>query len=189
MDNFPIKAYLKPVMIGGEPFNGYLTVSNWQEGAPGCFTMLPLDSKTVTAEFRGLSKDMPDDWDPEIKWSCSNDQVVGLTEKETDYGEAVVKGLSGGKAYITVDAGEYGCRVIGINVKKPEIVFFLLDSDEHVYTGKEIKPAVTDVYMQDSNYDQDEFVEGVDYEVKYENNINVGKTISTSGKQLSQYTA
>ena len=183
MDNFPIKAFLDPVMNGDEPFTGYIAVSNWQEGTPGIFTMFPEDSKTVTAEFRGLSTDMPDTWDPEITWTSSNDQVVSVTPKKDDYGEAVIKGLSGGKAYIMVDAGKYGSRVIGINVKKPEVEFFFLDdTDDQVYTGKEMKPAVTDVYMESSNYDKEEYVEGVDYEVKYENNIDAGTaTVTVNG--------
>ena len=51
-----------------------------------------------------------------------------------------------------------------------------------VYTGKEVKHAVTDIFVERSNYDQDEYAEGVDYEVEYANNTEAGTaTVTVSG--------
>ena len=171
MDNFPIKAYLKPA-----GFNGSLTVNNWHDGNPGRFILLDTESKTVAAEFRN-TEDMPDDWDPEITWRSSDESIVKVTPKAGDYAEAVIQGVTGGEAFITVDAGEYGTRVLGITVRKPEILYIVIDEDkEYKYTGKPITPKVTEVSMElDYKGDQTEFVIGVDYKVEYKDNVNAGK--------------
>ncbi len=181
LDNFPIKAYLKPV------FGGYLSVSNWQEGTPGSFGLLVGESKTMSAEFRGLTGATPDDWDPEITWTSSDENIVKVIPDSKDFGQAVFQGVSEGKAYITVDAGEYGTRVIGINVNKPGIVYISFDDEDKVYTGKQIKPQINYIYMEtvDGGMTQD-VVEGVDYTVEYKNNVNAGEaSITVTG--IGQY--
>ena len=192
LDNFPIKAYLKPKTVGGKAFDGYLTVDNWQEGTPGSFELFPEENKSVTAEFRGISSDMPDDWDPEITWTSSDEQVVTATPKGSDFGEGVLHGVSAGRAYVMVDAGEYGTRVISITVRKPGVLYFMFDDDDKVYTGKKFTPKVTFVSMESTDYGESAgLVEGVDYEVSYKNNVNAGKasvTVTGIGKYSGSYT-
>lgn len=179
MDNFPIKAYLKPV----EGFDGYLAVSNWQDGTPGSFALLTEEQKTLTAEFRGLGSNVPEDWDPEITWTSSNEDVVKVTPKEGDYSDAVIEGIAQGKAYITVDAGEYGSRIIGVNVSKPAITSFDFDDDDKVYTGKAIKPKIENVFAEAPGGEEVEnLVKGKDYKVTYKKNVKPGKaTVTVTG--------
>ena len=187
LDNFPIKVYLKPVL------EGYLTVSSWQDGTPGVFSLFTEEKKTLTSEFRGLQSDMPDDWDPEITWSSGDEKVVRITPKSGDYGEAVIEGVSEGKAYITVDAGEYGTRVVGVNVRKPYVTGFGFDDEDKAYTGKRIRPEIEYVDMEgpDDLTEDYEPVEGVDYKVTYKNNIKPGKakiTVKGIGRFGGSYT-
>lgn len=182
VDNFPIKAYLKPV------FSGYLTVSNWQEGTPGTFRVLTDNSKTLTAEFRGAIRDMPDDWDPEITWKSSDESVFKVTNKGGDYGDAVVEGLSEGRVLLTVSAGEYGTRVISVTVSKPQIEWISFKDyiDEFTYTGEAIEPEIETVWAESGDDEEvPELIEGVDYTIEYKDNIKPGTasvTVSGIGK-------
>ena len=122
-DNFPIKAYLEPVTYqdGSEDeiFNGYLTIYNWQDGKPGTFSLAPDQTKTLAAEFRGITKDMPDAWNPVITWESLDESVFTVTQKPDDNGRADIKATAPGKALLKVDAGKYGVRLINIVVKAP----------------------------------------------------------------------
>ncbi|MBR2547527.1 MAG: hypothetical protein IKF07_04975 [Eubacterium sp.] len=189
MDNFPIKAFLEPT-----GFTGRLVVNNWQDGTPAHFQLLDTESKIVTAEFRN-TEDMPDDWDPEITWRSSDESIVKVTPKAGNYAEAVIQGVTGGDAYITVDAGRYGTRLISVTVKKPEIYYAIIEDLDFVYTGKPITPKVIEVSLEPDYEEEPELVEGVDYTVEYEDNVNAGtgKVIVTgigrfSGTDESKFT-
>lgn len=123
-DNFPIKTYLDPVTYpDGDQnpiFNGYLSIYNWQEGNPGAFTLDPDQTKTLAAEFRGISSDMPDSWNPVIQWTSLDNSVCTVEQQGIDSGRADIKGVAPGKTLLRVDAGEYGVRLINITVNSPE---------------------------------------------------------------------
>lgn len=182
MDNFPIKSYLETVTYQeGESqkvFDGYLTVDNWQDGTPGQFTLSIGEDKILAAEFRGLSQDMPADWDPEISWISHDPEVVSVATSGGNFGQAVITGQKEGSAYITVDAGQYGTRLLRVNVQKLELWWIdgLKTGNTYKYTGRPIQPEITAV-LGDTNdtHPDTELKEGVDYVLSYKDNVNVGK--------------
>ena len=181
IDNFPIKAHLKAVTFGGDKiFTDYLTVSNWEEGTPGAYDLQVGRTKKLTAEFRGEGGDTPADWNPTIAWTSSDPDVASVKARENGSGDATITAVSEGKAYIKIDAGEWGVRLIGFDVHKPQVLWFYLESDqtEYTYTGEPIKPAIDpDRVTADGRGDEEletGLIEGTDYEVVYENNVNAG---------------
>ena len=181
-DNFPIKTYLEYINYqdGDENnrFDGYLTISNWQEGTPGSFDVYYTGSKTLTAEFRGISQNMPADWDPAVTWTSDNESVVQVTPAADNCGEAVITGMSEGSAIITADAGEFGIRLIRVNVSKSRIDSVSLNYDDYdvEYTGKPFTPELDSIWADDPE-DPEGFaklIEGVDYTVEYRDNIDAG---------------
>ena len=193
IDNFPIKAHLEAITYGDDQiFTDYLTVSNWEEGTPGAYDLQAGKTKRLTAEFRGTESDMPAGWDPEIEWTSSNEDVATVTARENKSGDATITAVSEGSAYITVKAGEngeWGVRLIGIDVHKPQVLWFYLKSDKtkYTYTGKQIKPAIDpESVTADGRGDEElegDLIEGTDYEVVYQNNVNAGKaSVYVKGK-------
>lgn len=121
MDNFPIKAFLEPIADPADrskAFSGYLSVSNWQQGDSGAFTADIGETRTLTAEFHGISRDMPDSWNPDVTWRSTDEGVVTVAPKAPDYGQAIITGVSPGKADLIVDAGAYGVRVVSVTIAK-----------------------------------------------------------------------
>ena len=132
IDNFPIKAYLEPITYpDGESrqvFNGYLTINNWAEGNPGTFKLVAGESKTLTAEFRGIGKDMPASWNPTFEWVSTDGSVLKIENSTPGKGQAVITGLKPGVTQLVVYAGDgekdasheyadnYGVRVLTICV-------------------------------------------------------------------------
>ncbi len=195
MDNFPIKAYLKPVtyMDGEEEkvFDGYLNVFNWQEHSRTTFTIFTEQSKLLTAEFRGLAHDMPASWNPAFNWEIGDEELIS-TEATMGKGQIKVTGLKEGVTTLTLTAGDklldggshpddsYGTRLITIIVKKPEVTdVWIDDSDPIYYDGEEKTVSIYCVVFEDEFYDG---VEGVDYQVFYENNVDAGTaTVTVEG--------
>ena len=117
VDNFPIKAFLDAVINDdGSEFEGYLTVNHFNDGNPGTFHLEVGESKTLTAEFRGMIGDMPDSWQPVYKWTVYGDDAVELTTDPLDHGNAVITGVKPGKTVLAVDTGKYGVRIISVTV-------------------------------------------------------------------------
>lgn len=183
MDNFPIKSYLEKVTYRDgsqeQAFDGYLTINNWQDGNTGTYEATAGESKILTAEFRGLSKSMPAGWDPQTTWTSGDPSVMTVTPKEDDCGQAVIQGIAPGSAYLTVDAGEYGMRILRVKVRKLELLWTggVKGEKTYKYTGKAIEPKLT--YVEAENNDKHpqgyELIEGVDYRLTYKDNVNVGE--------------
>lgn len=185
MDNFPIKSYLEPVTYsaGGtdKVFDGYLTINNYASGTIKGMSFLTGRNMTVAPEFRGIRDEMPEDWNPDMTWESSDPAVAEI--EESTGGVAKVTGKKPGKAFITLDAGEFGVRVICVNVRNPKLTYMALGYPELklVYTGKALKPKP--IGMEDettSEAVQHKFVEGVDYKMSYKNNVNAGKATATA---------
>ncbi len=189
-DNFPIKTYLEYIDYqdgdDNNRFDGYLTVNNWQEGTPGVFGLYCSASKTLTAEFRGINEDIPAGWDPFITWTSSDESVVKVTPKDNDFGEASITGVSEGSAIITIDAGEFGTRLLRINVNKSQVDLIFLKKYQYEYTGGPIEPEIDDVWADDPlDPDKVAHLTEDDYTVEYIDNINVGEgTVIVRGKGL-----
>ena len=118
LDNFPIKSFLDAVMIeDGSEFEGYLSVNHFYDENPGTFHLEVGESKTLTAEFRGIIGDMPDSWQPVYQWTIYGNDVVELTTNTLDQGKATITGVKPGKADLMVNTGEYGVRIISVIVE------------------------------------------------------------------------
>ncbi len=185
-DNFPIKAYLDPVYYqdGDEKtvFEGYLTVNNWQDGNPGVFSLQPGASKVLTSEFRGIKKQMPAGWDPDMSWELTDESVAGIEVDRSDNGKAVLSAVKEGRTYLRLDAEGFGTRVIGVSIEKPKILMVVIDKDQYTYTGKAQKPAVSEIYTDSTERNDSDLVAGKDYQISYKNNINAGTgTITVTG--------
>ena len=100
----------------GSEFEGYLSVNHFNDENPGTFHLEVGESKTLTAEFRGIIGDMPDSWQPVYQWTVYGDGVVQLTADPIDHGKATITGLKPGKADLMVNTGEYGVRIISVIV-------------------------------------------------------------------------
>ena len=182
-DNFPIKAHLEAVTYKDKDgndavFDAYVTVSNWEEGAPGAYELQTRESKKVAAEFHGITHDLPAGWNPDFEWSSSDPEVTSVAVKENNNCDATITGVSEGSAYIMVDTGGWGVRLVSVEVHKPQVLMLFRESDKtkYTFTGKPIRPAVSWVMADDkipgeSGY---ELVEGVDFKVVYEKNVNAG---------------
>ena len=127
LDNFPIKSYLEPITYpagSGKVFPGYISVNNWQDGNPGTFTVTNGKTKTLTAEFRGMGKDIPAGWDPSFTWVPVDETMLSVTNSTPKKGNAVIKGLKPGITQLLVYAGDgtdagagcYGVRVLTIMI-------------------------------------------------------------------------
>ena len=178
LDNFPIKSYLDPVtnQISDKDvsFDGYLSVSSWKEGSKGSFSVQIKENKPMTSEFKGIRSVMPADWDPAISWKIEDSSIAKLEADSSNPGNATLTGIKEGKTFLTVEAEGYGTRLISIIAQKPAILYFSIDKEVFTYTGKAMKPVVSDVNT-DSNDIGKVLVEGVDYKVTYKNNVNAGK--------------
>ena len=192
LDNFPIKAYLEPITYtDGEEtrvFDGCLTIHHWADGNPGKFEVVIGQDKTLSAEFRGLSADMPDSWNPVFAWEAEDESMLSVSTFTPGKGNAVLKGLKPGVTRLYVYAGDknadvdsahpenYGIRVLTIVVKKPEVKNFWIENTnlKVTYTGKPIEPEVLKAATTGADDKYIYLTEGKDYKVFYENNINVG---------------
>ncbi len=184
MDNFQIKSYLEPVTYedGGEDkvFEGYLTINNYGQGTINKLNFITGRDMVVAPEFRGIKNDMPEDWDPEFTWDSSDPAVAEI--EPVDNGAVKITGKKAGKSFVTLDAGEFGRRVICVQVRNPKLIYMALGYDDFkmVYTGKALKPKP--VVLEDettSEAVQHKYKEGVDYEMSYKNNVNAGKATAT----------
>ena len=186
IDNFSIKSSLEPVTYedGAETpvFDGYLTIQNWQELNPATFEVVIGKDKKLTAEFRGLGHDMPDSWNPVFTWRSLDESIATVESTAPRKGTATVHGLKEGVTSIVVTSGDsgqenpdnYGIRVITIRVRKPEVAGAdagNLSGESLIYTGEPYEPEIYSVVDEDENND---LVRGVDYEVSYEDNTDVG---------------
>lgn len=187
MDNFPIKTFLDPVNVEGATFRGYLRISNWAEGCPGTFQLSAKDgdnSMTLMAEIAGLREADPDVHLDDIKWTSSDESVFTVQPKANDPGQAIItgKGARGDLAYLTVDAGIYGKRIVGVQIRKPHVRGLdfpkLNDACETPYTGKAVKPQ-TSAYAMDEEV-MEPIKEGVDYTVTFSNNVKCGIATATA---------
>ena len=195
VDNFSIKSYLEPITYkeDGETkeFEGYLTVNNWADNNPGTFNLKVGESKTLVAEFRGVSGDLPSSWNPKFSWVADDEDMLDLDIKKPGKSEINITALKAGTTKLIVYAGDkssdsitpddYGIRVLTINVNKPEITGFSLKDPKFAatYTGKEIKPELGKVSSEDGN---DDLKEGKDYKVSYKDNVDAGKaTVTVTG--------
>lgn len=161
VDNFAIKAYLEPA----EDLKAYLTIGS-------DFTFHPGDSERIVARFFGATGDIGTNIG--ITWKSSDESVFTVEPlNENDQGRVQVKAVNYGKAYLTADAGEYGRCLICLTVEKKRIGWIEFEPSEVVYNGKEHRPVVTEVQVTDQNEDE-VLVEGRDYTVSYENNIQCG---------------
>ena len=101
----------------GSEFEGYLSVNHFYDENPGTFHLEVGESKTLTAEFRGIIGDMPDSWQPVYQWTIYGNDVVELTTNTLDQGKATITGVKPGKADLMVNTGEYGVRIISVIVE------------------------------------------------------------------------
>jgi len=182
IDNFPIKAYLEPVIVqDGEHasiLNGYLTVNNWSDGNTGTYSFKYGDTKTLTAEFRGTDQTMPASWKPVFTWKSCDEDILSVSTSTPRRGNAVLEGKKAGTAKLIVSAGDsqdparYGTRVLTIKVGQSLLASAEFeDPEDPTYTGKPFEPPI--VYVAADNGKTD-LVEDVDYTVTYKNNVNAG---------------
>lgn len=124
VDNFPIRAYLDPIIYqdgeNAREFTGYLTVSNWQLGNPGAFDLKVGESITLNAEFRGLPQQMPASWDPSIEWEEHYNSILDISTKTPKKGQAVITAREPGFTLLRVSTEEYGDRVLVFGVWEEE---------------------------------------------------------------------
>lgn len=168
IDNFPIKSYLEPVVIGDQVFDGYLTISNLSRKQKYSFELKPGESFTLSADFKGLRTGSPA-VDTEVRWSLSDSRPCTMDVRE-DGITADFTGLQKGVAYLLVDAGRYGMRLIGVPVVKPTVTGQLEADQVITYTGKDLRPAVS---CQAS--DGGTLEEGRDYTLTYKKNRKCGR--------------
>ena len=93
------------------------SVNHFYDENPGTFHLEVGESKTLTAEFRGIIGDMPDSWQPVYQWTIYGNDVVELTTNTLDQGKATIAGVKPGKADLMVNTGEYGVRIISVIVE------------------------------------------------------------------------
>ena len=186
IDNFSIKSSLEPVTYedGAETpvFDGYLTIQNWQELNPATLEVVIGKDKKLTAEFRGLGHDMPDSWNPVFTWKSLDESIATVESTAPRKGTATVKGLKEGVTQLVITSGDpgqenpdnYGTRVVTLRVRKPEVAAAgveELPKQGLVYTGEPYEPEIVYVVDEDKN---ENLVRGVDYEISYEDNVDVG---------------
>ena len=192
-DNFSIKSYLEPVtyMNGEEEeeFPGYLSINNWQDGNVGSYEVYVDADKTLTAEFRGISGDMPASWNPVFNWEAEDDDIISITSSTPQKSKAKITGKKPGVTRLIIYAGDkngksyfgkypdnYGVRVLTIVVRQPEVVYFALNDEEFTgyYTGDPIEPEISFVQALTKDGYTIDLTQGKDYEVFYENNVEPG---------------
>ena len=201
LDNFSIKAYLEPITyVSGkeeEEFPGYLSVNNWHDGNVGSYTVYADENIVLTAEFRGISKDMPDSWNPVFNWEVEDEDIISVTTSTPQKSMARITGKKPGVTKLIVYAGDkngtsyfgkypdnYGVRVITIVVGQPEIVYFELEDEDFVgfCTGDPIEPMIGFVQAKTVDGYTFDLTRGVDYEVIYEDNVEPGiATVTVEG--------
>ena len=186
IDNFAIKSSLEPITYedGAETpvFDGYLTIQNWQDLNPATFDVVIGKDKKLTAEFRGLGHDMPDSWNPVFTWKSLDESIATVESTAPRKGTATVKGLKEGVTQLVITSGDpgqenpdnYGTRVVTLRVRKPEVAAARVEElpkQGLVYTGEPYEPEIVYVVDEDKNKN---LVRGVDYEISYEDNVDVG---------------
>ena len=193
LDNFPIKSYLEPVTYmdgeNEEQFLGYLSINNWQDGNVGSYSLSVDETKALTAEFRGTSGNMPASWNPVFNWEVEDEDILSVTTSTPQKSKARITGKKGGVTRLIIYAGDkngksylgkypdnYGVRVLTIVVENPVVSSFELKDKDFIgyYTGAPIEPEVEQVCGLRADGQIVELVNGRDYEVSYENNIEIG---------------
>ncbi len=171
MDNFPIKVYLSPVENGGV----YLSVNGLDPYGEE-YNSIKIDQQIqYEAFFKGGTDDPPTA--PVVTWEASDPDIFSIEITDNDNCKAVVTGKQDGTAYLIVDAGIYGKKIIKIKVNKYSVIGFeLAEGSEFLpYTGEPIEPEVTTVWMETVGIDgTTDVVKDVDYTVSYEDNILCG---------------
>lgn len=107
------------------------------------------------------------------------DKQTGKLVRNTDYTAVYSDNINVGTGKITITGtGNYtGSRVVTFTIGKfnvKDIDSSLIDVTEYAYTGSEIRPVVPNSLTDTSGHP---LTEGVDYDVRYANNINVGNGI------------
>ena len=172
IDNFAIKGYASPV----EP-KPYLEARFSSGGLLKDFELGQYETKTIRCTIKGATDDIP--VQPDFTWTSSDESVLSIEVNETKHGaEAVIRPVHYGEADLTVDAGEYGSIEVHVTIPKLRVMDAWLADEDHetVYTGEPFEPKVIKVRVQTVDYSEGyDVVEGVDYEVCYENNVLCGK--------------
>ncbi len=168
-DNFPIKGYCTET---NNDIKMQIKFDFTPDGHFENFCTYPgaMNKGTYYVTLVG-SSDLPKD--AEVKWSVTNDDMFTL-EPDRDEVTLTVKGIEG-ECYLECAIDGVGSARVPVLVT--DLILFRIYPylDEHVYTGKPIKPD----YNVDSMY-KDNLTEGKEYVLKLENNVKCGKAKMTA---------
>ncbi len=185
---------LKSATISDAVSGGALVIGNEKEmpekvtysydignGNKGEFTLIPIKSKKLVPDTKTIAIYLSDKeytieyplsvvaigGEAEITWASGNSSVAMVTN------EGKLVAIGAGTTTITASATGFDSAVFTVNVYKEVTGVEIEDIPSQYYTGKEVKP--TPVVKLDKTV----LVEGTDYNVVYENNINAGTAIVT----------
>ena len=185
-DNFPIKSYTVPSSSGG----AYLVVTNRNKiPVSGEITLKKTEEMPLIAQFKGATDEL-DDYDPALSWESTDSGVFSVAENASNPFKTTITGIVPGTAYLVVNAGKYGTRVIRVNTRKFEIKYaeFPEDSGVLVYNGARQTPKLGSISAETENKDENthDLEEGRDYTVIYENNLLCGRATAVV-KGIGEY--
>ena len=167
-DNFPIKGYCTPLDT-----DKVIKISSGSE----ILSLIPSENScTLQMRFHGAGGT----YSPEISWRVADgyEDMISITpaDSSSSCDKVTVKALSygdgrnNGAAYVVADVEDIGSTVVRLFVWRHDLLDVSLSQDEFDYTGGEITPEA-EVKCYNSGC---ELVEGTDYTVSYENNIEPG---------------